>query len=84
MPKRYRDIYPTLPLIDSDGIEHVSAARLMSVQYFQAPPDSMPEDVLVEHHLPLNLKDEPQRLQNRRSGELRDFEFCKNDTIVVT
>ncbi len=83
MPKRYRDIYPSLPLIDSDGIAHVSAARLMSVQYFQAPPDLMPEDVFIEHHLLLNLKEEPQRLQNHRNGELRDFEFRKNDIVFT-
>lgn len=83
MPRRYRDIYPSLPLIDSDGIEHVSAARLMSVQYFQAPPDSMPEDVFAEHHLLLNLKETPHRVQNRRNGDMRDFEFCKNDIIFT-
>ncbi|MEM8850845.1 MAG: AraC family transcriptional regulator [Pseudomonadota bacterium] len=83
MPRRYRDIYPSLPLLDSEGIEHASAAQLMSVQYFQAPPDTMPEDVFVEHHLLLNLKEEPHRVQNRRDGVLRDFEFKKNDIIVT-
>ncbi|WP_299737505.1 AraC family transcriptional regulator [uncultured Roseobacter sp.] len=83
MPRRYREIYPSLPLIDSEGIEHVSAARLMSVQYFQAPPDSMPEDVFSEHHLLLNLKEEPHRVQNRRNGVLRDFQFCKNEIIFT-
>ncbi len=83
MPKRYRDIYPSLPLLDSDGIEHASAAQLMSVQYFQAPPDEMPEDVFAEHHLLLNLRDEPHRVQNRRDGELRDFTFHKNEIIMT-
>jgi AraC family transcriptional regulator len=83
MPRRYRDIYPSLPLLDSEGIEHVSAAQLMSVQYFQAPPDTMPEDVFDEHHLLLNLKDAPHRLQNRRDGALRDFTYTKNDIILT-
>jgi AraC family transcriptional regulator len=83
MPRRYRDIYPSLPLLDSEGIEHVSAAQLMSVQYFQAPPDSMPEDVFDEHHLLLNLKDAPHRVQNRRDGELRDFTYTRNDIILT-
>lgn len=83
MPRRYRDVYPSLPLIDSEGAVHVSAASLMSVQYFQAPPDSMPEEVFAEHHVLLNLKEEPHRLQNRRDGEMRDFEFRKNDIIVT-
>jgi AraC family transcriptional regulator len=83
MPRRYRDVYPSLPLIDSEGAEHVSAARLMSVQYFQAPPDSMPEDVFVEHHVLLNLREEPHRVQNRRDGVMRDFELLRNDIIVT-
>ncbi len=83
MPRRYRDVYPSLPLIDSEGAEHVSAARLMSVQYFQAPPDSMPEDVFAEHHVLLNLREAPHRVQNRRDGEMRDFELLKNDIIVT-
>ena len=83
MPRRYKDIYPSLPLLDGDGIEHVSAVQLMSVQYFQAPPDSMPEDVFAEHHLLLNLRDEPHRLQNRRDGELRDFMYHKHEVILT-
>lgn len=83
MPKRYRDIYPSLPLLDSDGIEHASAAKLMSVQYFQAPPDEMPEDIFDEHHLLLNLRDDPHRVQNRRDGELRDFIYHKNEIIMT-
>lgn len=83
MPRRYRDIYPSLPLLDSDGIEHVSAARLMSVQYFQAPPDEMPEDVFTEHHLLLNLKEGTHRVQNRRDGVLRDFQFAQHDIIIT-
>lgn len=83
MPKRYRDIYPSLPLLDSEGIEHVSAARLMSVQYFQAPPDAMPEDVFAEHHLLLNLREEPHRVQNRRDGQMHDFTYRKNEIVMT-
>ncbi|MEM7731055.1 MAG: AraC family transcriptional regulator [Pseudomonadota bacterium] len=83
MPGRYRDIYPSLPLLDSDGIEHSSAAQLMSVQYFQAPPDEMPEDVFAEHHLLLNLRDKPHRVQNRRDGVMRDFMFHKNEIVMT-
>lgn len=55
----------------------------MSVRYFQAPPDAMPEDVFVEHRVLLNLKEEPHRLVNKRDGEVRDFTFSKNDIIVT-
>jgi AraC family transcriptional regulator len=83
MPRRYRDIYPSLPLLDSDGLEHVSAAKLMSVLYFQAPPASMPTEVFVEHHLLLNMRETPHRLQNWRNGELRDFTYAKNEIIMT-
>ncbi|WP_299831341.1 AraC family transcriptional regulator [uncultured Roseobacter sp.] len=83
MPRRYEEIYPSLPLLNSDDLEHTSAASLMSVRYFQAEPDSMPEEVFAEHHVLLNLKDEPHRVQNRRDGEMRDFTFYKNDIIVT-
>ncbi len=83
MPRRYKDVYPSLPLLNSDDLEHPSAAALMSVQYFRAEPDSMPEDVFAEHHVLLNLCEEPHRVQNTRDGVLRDFMFHKDEIIVT-
>ncbi|MEM9640131.1 MAG: AraC family transcriptional regulator [Pseudomonadota bacterium] len=83
MPRRYRDIYPSPPLLNSDELEYTSAAALMSVQYFRAEPDTMPEEVFSEHHILLNLQEKAHRVQNMRDGELRDFTFHK-DTIIVT
>ncbi len=83
MPRRYADIYPSLPLLNSDAMEHVSAAALMSVRYFQAEPDTMPEEVFAEHHILLNLCETPHRVQNRRDGDLRDFTFYKDEVIVT-
>ncbi len=83
MPRRYEEIYPSLPLLSSDRLTHTSAASLMSVRYFQAEPDSMPTEVFAEHHVLLNLKEEPHRVQNTRDGEVRDFTFSKFDIIVT-
>lgn len=83
MPRRYKDIYPSLPLLNSDASDHVSAAALMSVRYFQAKPDTMPEEVFAEHHVLLNLQSRPHRVQNWRNGELRDFTFHKDEIIVT-
>lgn len=83
MPRRYEDIYPSLPLLNSDAQTHTSAAALMSVRYFQAAPDRMVEDVFAEHHVLLNLQDTTHRVQNTRDGVLHDFTFHK-DQIVVT
>ncbi len=55
----------------------------MSVQYFQAEPDTMPEEVFSEHHILLNLQEEPHRVQNTRDGTLRDFTFQKDEIIVT-
>ncbi|MDX8354549.1 AraC family transcriptional regulator [Cognatiyoonia sp. IB215182] len=83
MPRRYAEIYPSLPLLNSDAKEHISAAALMSVRYFQAEPDSMPEDIFAEHHVVLNLQENPHRVQNRRNGEMRDFTLHKDDVIIT-
>ena len=83
MPKRYVDIYPSEPMLNSDAMKHVSAAALMSVRYFQAEPGTMPEEVFAEHHVLLNLSGTPHRVQNRRDGALRDFTFYKDEIIVT-
>ena len=83
MPRRYDEIYPSTPLLNSDAMEHISAAGLMSVRYFQAEPDRMPEEIFTEHHVLLNLCDTPHRVQNRRDGKLRDFIFHKYEIIVT-
>jgi len=83
VPKRYVDVYPSDPMLNSDAMEHVSAAALMSVRYFQAEPDTMPESVFAEHHVLLNLCETPHRVQNHRDGALRDFIFHKDEIIVT-
>lgn len=83
MPIKYSDIYPSDPLLNSDAMARPSAAGLMSVRYFQAEPDRMPEEVFEEHHVLLNLNPNPHRVQNWRDGVLRDFTF-QMDEIVVT
>ncbi|MEM0977126.1 MAG: AraC family transcriptional regulator [Pseudomonadota bacterium] len=83
MPRRYQDVYPSVPLLTSEELSLVSAAALMSVQYFQAPPAEMPEEVFDEHHVLLNLKTEPHRVQNKRDGQLRDFTYHQHEIIVT-
>ncbi|MEM7168629.1 MAG: AraC family transcriptional regulator [Pseudomonadota bacterium] len=83
MPVKYVDVYPSEPLLNSDAMMRPSAAGLMSVRYFQAEPDCMPEEVFEEHHVLLNLQTKPHRVQNWRDRVLRDFTFHK-DEIVVT
>ena len=43
----------------------------------------MPTDKYEQHHIIINLKDEPHRLENWRDGEHRDFIYHKNEIIVT-
>ena len=82
MPK-YQDIYPSDPLIQSVDLVRPMAADLLTLEYFEAEPASMPTDRYSQHHIILNLKDEPHRLENWRDGEHRDFIYHQNEIIVT-
>ena len=80
---KYQDIYPCEPLIQSSDLVRPMAADLLSLEYFEAEPASMPTDRYEQHHIILNLRDEPQRLENWRDNEHRDFIYHKNEIIVT-
>ena len=80
---KYQDIYPCEPLIQSVDLVRPMAADLLTLEYFQAEPASMPTDRYEQHHIILNLRDEPQRLENWRDNEHRDFIYHKNEIIVT-
>ncbi|MGL6340758.1 MAG: helix-turn-helix transcriptional regulator [Waterburya sp.] len=82
MPK-YQDIYPSSALIRSVDLVRPTAAELLTLEYFEAEPASMPTDRYEQHHIILNLRDEPHRLENWRDGEHRDFTYHKNEIIVT-
>jgi AraC family transcriptional regulator len=80
---RYQEIYPSEALLRSFDVVRPRAADLLTLEYFEADPDSMPTAVFEEHHILLNLKEEAHRLENWRGGVHRDFEF-KLHEITVT
>lgn len=80
---KYQDIYPSPPLLDSAEHARASAADLLTLEYFEAEPDSMPTQVFDQHHILLNLKDEPHRVENWRGGEHRDFIYRKYEIVVT-
>jgi AraC family transcriptional regulator len=82
MPK-YQDIYPSEPLIQSVDLVRPMAADLLTLEYFEAEPASMPINRYEQHHIILNLKIEPHRLENWRDGEHRDFIYHQNEIIVT-
>ena len=75
---RYRDVYPEAPVLRSNALVAPSARDLLSLEYFEAAPGSMDEAVFEEHHVLVNLKDEPSRVENWRDGEHRDFVLSKS------
>lgn len=79
----YQNIYPCEPLIQSTNLVRPMAADLLTLEYFEAEPASMPTDKYEQHHIILNLREEPHRLENWRDGEHRDFIYHKNEIIVT-
>ncbi|UTW45333.1 helix-turn-helix domain-containing protein [bacterium SCSIO 12696] len=79
----YQDSYPSEPLLRSGDQVRKSAGELLSLEYFEAEPDSMATQAFSQHHILINLKDEPHRLENWRGGQHRDFTFSKHDIVVT-
>lgn len=67
----------------SDDALRPRAAEMLSLEYFEADPDTMPTEAFAQHHVLINLKDEPQRVENWRGEEHRDFTFRKNEIVVT-
>lgn len=80
---RYQDIYPSNPLLRSGEIVSPRAADVLELEYFEAEPDTMPTLVFDEHHILFNLRDEPQRVENWRDGQHRDFIFKRNELVIT-
>ncbi len=80
---KYQDIYPSKPLLNSAEIPRGSAAELLTLEYFEAEPASMPERVFDQHHVLLNLKEEPHRVENWRDGKHRDFIYQQYEIVVT-
>ena len=48
---KYQDVYPCEPLIQSSGLVRPTAADLITLEYFEAEPASMPTDKYAQHHI---------------------------------
>ena len=83
MPNRYQDIYPEEPLLKSADLANPSAMDLLTLEYFEAELGEMPYEVFAQHHILLNLREEPYRVENWRDGQHRDFAHQKNEVIVT-
>lgn len=59
------------------------AAALLSLEYFEAEPDEMPAEAFDQHHVLINLKSEPHRVENWRGEDHREFTFHENEIVVT-
>lgn len=83
MADTYQSIYPSEPLLRSGDIVRPTATELLSLEYFEAEPDTMPTQIYGQHHILINLKDEPHRVENWRDDQHRDFIYRKNEVVVT-
>jgi AraC family transcriptional regulator len=82
-PTRYQEIYPSAPLLESTGAVSATAASLLTLEYFEAPAAEMSERVFAQHHVLLNLRAEPHRVENTRDGVHREFTFRQYEIVVT-
>jgi AraC family transcriptional regulator len=80
---RYQDIYPSDALLRSIDIVRPRAAELLDLEFFEAEPAAMPNEIFEQHHILLNLRASPMRVENWRDGTHRDFVFHFNEIIVT-
>lgn len=83
MVKHYQDIYPEAPLLDSAGLARPSATELLTLEYFEAEPGEMPYEVFSQHHILVNLKSQPHRVEHWCDGEHRDFIYHQDEIILT-
>ena len=66
MSNKYQDAYPEKPILDSIELTSPSALALLTLEYFEAKPGTMENQVYDQHHVVINLKEEPHRVENWR------------------
>lgn len=80
---KYQDIYPSKALLRSFDVLRPRAADLLNLEYFEAEPAGMPREVFVQHHILINRRTTPMRVENWRDEAHRDFIY-EPDEVVVT
>lgn len=80
---RYQDVYPSPPILRSEDEVPPRAADLVRLEYFEAEPARMPTEAFGQHHVLINLKAEPHRVENWRGGEYRDFVYRQHEVVVT-
>jgi AraC family transcriptional regulator len=79
----YQEIYPSEALLRSFDVLRPRASQLLNLEYFEAEPATMPHERFAQHHLLLNLRDTPMRVENWRDTLHRDFDYFPNEVILT-
>ncbi|MEM6532914.1 MAG: AraC family transcriptional regulator [Myxococcota bacterium] len=79
----YQDVYPEEPIIRSGEKLRPKAASLLTLEFFEAEPATMPSAVFAQHQVLINLKREPMRVENWRDGVHRDFTYKQNEVVLT-
>lgn len=80
---RYQEIYPSEALLRSFDVVRPRAAELLNLEYFEAEPGRMPHETFTQHHLLLNLRETPMRVENWRNALHRDFSYLPGEIILT-
>ncbi|MEO0336949.1 MAG: AraC family transcriptional regulator, partial [Pseudomonadota bacterium] len=81
--KKYQDIYPSEPILNSKELDPNLASDLLTLEYFEAEPSTMPAEVFDQHHILINLNENAHRVENWRGEEYRDFTFQQGEIVVT-
>jgi len=70
---RYQDIDPSDPLVRSTDVMRPRASDLIQLEFFEAAAGKMPRAVFDQHHMLINLREQPMQIQNWRDGQLFEY-----------
>lgn len=79
----YQDVYPSEAILRSFDVVRPRAAELLNLEYFEAEPARMPHEIFVQHHVLLNLRETPMRVENWRDSTHRDFIYLPGEVVVT-
>jgi AraC family transcriptional regulator len=79
----YQDVYPSEAILRSFDVVRPRAAELLNLEYFEAEAARMPQEAFTQHHVLLNLRDTPMRVENWRDAVHRDFTYLPGEVIVT-
>ncbi len=79
----YQDVYPSEAILRSFDVVRPRAAELLNLEYFEAEPARMPHEIFMQHHLLLNLRETPMRVENWRDATHRDFTYLPGEIVLT-